>query len=522
MTIMTNLDSHKYGDRHLRSDLGGRLNSLDPTSIRRVRLAATDVISKTFAGQHILWMLSNLLARQYAVIHEIHISVPSIPVMPSIALFGEGVDLPTTLRNTIQSIAGSYVSIHTDDEQSCPAVDAEVLVGRENTTNRECRFQVSVWANGWNIYVGRKEKTPTALPDSPLSFGPYFGACIAAGEVFKFLRGLKEGRGKHIDSLFMSLWDFKEYERLEYLPQPKSVTPIALPPCYLIGAGAVGQAAAAALATSDGVRGTFIVIDNDTVDDTNLNRYPLATLKDVGAAKSILLSDHLRAKGFEAYPSQTTWPEYAYQLSHSMLPSHLQDREAQYRYDLVLSCVDKNEARHAIQKFWPKYILGGSTKDMGIAVAAYDMLSEYECLMCNNPLNLDNATIERVAEEVKRLSPELRRSLAAKLGADVTAVENYLAHPRCGHLGEQEIMKFRDTNPGAEWSVGFVSVGAGTLLAAQLVRYALLGQKTLLENGNTMRLSFLNPSPRFSKHLRKEGCECSTGGRNSYTSAWSK
>ncbi len=520
MTGIDNNKTHTYGDRHLRGDLDGRLSPLGMMSIRRVRLSANEAISTTAGGQHTIWMLANLLARQYAVIQEIHLIVPAVPLLPHVALFGEAVDLRSTISNTIHRIAGSHMSILTYDEPNQQEVDAEILVGYHQNVSKASKFQISVMGSGWNLFVGTAEGMPRELPDSTCSFGPYFGACIAAGEVFKFLRGMKEGKGRYVQSLFMSLWDFKTHERWEELPAEKRLVSLQLPPCYLIGAGAVGQAAAATLATAGGLSGHIIVIDDDKVDSTNLNRYPLTTLDDEGKAKSAILSDHLNAKGFRAYPNPVRWPDYAYNLPHEKLPEHLKLLEAEYKYRLVLSCVDKNVARHAIQHFWPEYILGSSTKDMGIAVAAYDMLSSNECIMCNNPLNLDNSTIEKVAEELKRMSPELRRSHAEIIGADLNAVEDYLAHPKCGHLGEQEILKFRADNQGTEWSVGFVSVGAGTLLAAQLVKYALLGRAALLQNSNTLRFSFLNPKPHTSRHLRKDECECSTNGRDNYNSIW--
>ena len=229
-----------------------------------------------------------------------------------------------------------------------------------------------------------------------------------------------------------------------------------------------------------------------------------------------MLYEYLIAHGFQAYPFIEKWPDYALQLPHHKLPDDLKILESEYKYRLILSCVDKNEPRHAIQRFWPEYIIGGSTKDMGIAIATYDMLSAYECLMCNNPLNLDSKTIENIAEEFKNMSPDLRRLRADEIGADLQAVEDYLAHPKCGHLGEQEILKFGVESQGADWSVGFVSVASGTLLAAQLVKYTLRERVALLEEGNTLRFSFLNPKPCTSKHLRKDDCECSTKGHINY------
>ena len=82
------------------------------------------------------------------------------------------------------------------------------------------------------------------------------------------------------------------------------------------------------------------------------------------------------------------------------------------------------------------------------------------------------------------------------------------------------MQKFSTGSP--DWSVGFVSVASGTLLAAQLVKFALLGREAFpAAEGNTLRFNFLNPGPRWTMHRRQLECDCHGNGKRNYGLTWS-
>lgn len=511
------------GDRHRigAGQLKERFDVPDHGSVYRVRVVAEQPVAETAGGQHALWMLVNLLARQFTVIHEIHIAVPPVPMQVGVALFGEGSDLPQSLAETARLVAGPAMRVLVVDDRQAP-VDVEASVGGTGAAD-EARFRIGGIASGWRVAVGDPRGLPQVTPSEACAFGPYFAACLVAGEVFKRLSGLREGRGRFITSLQMSLWDWQERECWAELADGDWPQTGELPPLYLIGAGAVGQGTAAALAASRPLRGLVTVIDGDQIDaqGTNLNRYPLATGADLGAPKAKLLVQHLLRAGFQAYSDDRHWPAYAHDPPSARPSAELGSLEADYRYRLVLSCVDKNPARHAVQNFWPEYVIGGSTSDMALSVAAYDMRSPYECLKCANPLGTTGLTVEELTEELRALSPEEQHRWARERHLDEEAVLQHLSNPSCGTLGEQEISRFARAGGGADWSVGFVSVAAGTVLAAQTVKYALLGPAAFPPStGNTLRFSFLQPRPRASAHQRKPGCDCLTSGRAEFERLW--
>jgi hypothetical protein len=81
---MTDPKAENLGDRHLRPIDG----LARPTGRRRVRITADDAVARSVAGQQTLWMLANLLARQFGVVAEIEIALPRVPLYQSVALFG--------------------------------------------------------------------------------------------------------------------------------------------------------------------------------------------------------------------------------------------------------------------------------------------------------------------------------------------------------------------------------------------------------------------------------------------------
>jgi molybdopterin/thiamine biosynthesis adenylyltransferase len=511
---MNDPKAHNLGDRHLRPIDG----LARPSGERRVRITAGEAAARSVAGQHTLWMLANLLARQFGVVAEVELALPRVPLHSRVALFGGRELLPETLAEVVRQVAGAAVRV---TEKQAHA-DVEVVVGRPPDERLPSTHRIGVLGAGWRVFAGRPEAVQVANLDNGTTLGPYFAACIGGGEVFKRLGGLLSGKGRFIDSLTLSLWDFHRHADWTQAPDGPPIDSLTLPAFYLIGAGAVGQAVAAALAAWDGLRGHATVIDLEGIDETNLNRYLLATLADVGAGKTELLAARLAGRGFTGHRSDNGWPGYALDplAREGQLPD-LRAEETAYRYRLVLSCVDKNVPRHAIQSYSPEYLIGASTNGLGLAVAAYDMRSDFECLKCHNPPEPKGPPVEEIAEKLRRLTPDERRQRAEQCGADWKAVEQYIADPKCGKLGEAEMEKFSAGNP--DWSVGFVSAASGTLLAAQVVKFSLLGRDAFpTGEGNTLRFNFLNPGLRWTMHRRNLTCDCQVKGKRAYDRLWGR
>lgn len=496
-----------FGNRH-QGNLDGKLQL--PTGSGRVRVSAGVAFASTQGGQHLLWMLVNLLARQYGVVTAIEIAVPPVDLRSATAPFGSSSNLPSTLMETAKIVAAGQMEIENaspTDERHCVSVEC---VGVPD----------SVWvatADGWNLHVGPID-VPGHLPTSSLSIGPYFAASILAAEVFKTIRGYDPKR-RRVEPVFMSLWSFGTYDDAMRLPTaPKKIKPIPLP--YLVGAGAVGQAVAATFISSCVGPARMILIDGDEIDDelTNLNRYCLAVAADRSRNKAELVSDYLSRVGVESYPFPETWAKYVQSGSHGGLPPEIRAAERDGRYEYIISCVDVNPSRYDLQKMWPRLIFGASTLGMSATVQLYDLSADHECLMCANPLEPDGWTLEGELKRLQQLSEIEREAEARRVGLDSTLLNAHLHDPKCGTLGEAELKRFQPSTSRHDWSVGFVSVGAGVMLAAALLRH--FSQTAVPNEPHAFRFSFETNRLGASWHRPNPECECRKRGRADWRRLW--
>jgi hypothetical protein len=324
-----------------------------------------------------------------------------------------------------------------------------------------------------------------------------------------------------LEAFSLSGWDWTGGELIApaSLAAGNWVEPVALVPCYLVGAGAVAQALLATLVAA-GINGHIVVIDDDMLDASNLNRYPLATLADQDRPKVELATEHLRRAGIGMTAYRGRWPAYAEDPARGWRPTALAEAESRYAYEQVISAVDRNPARHAIQRFWPRRLLGASTFGMEIQVHDYDMTGPFECLLCANPVAAE-PTLEEAAGELRRLDAAELDRVARVRGVDLELLRAVLDDPRCGQAGQRELARFLAAGRQSDYAVGFVSVAAGVLAAAQQLRRALTGTTVFDDGqGSAARLNFLNPMPRRTRHLRRSGCECRTTGADAYRALW--
>lgn len=148
---------------------------------------------------------------------------------------------------------------------------------------------------------------------------------------------------------------------------------------------------------------------------------------------------------------------------------------------------------------------------MSVEVGRYARDSPWQCLGCASPVTAER-TIEQAAALLAGRPGSDIDAQAARAGVDADALRAYLAAPTCGTLGAREMEKFAAfTRP--DWSVSFVSVAAGALLAARVLRHAhegsRLGHLTARhwsERGDTVRLWMLKASVGRTTHRRRTDC----------------
>ncbi|MBU8900722.1 ThiF family adenylyltransferase [Corallococcus sp. M34] len=460
--------------RH-RGDLAGKLLHLRAPA--RIVISVSEEAACSGAGQHLTWMLVNLLARQSDEVQEMVLRIPpNVPVHPRLSpLLPEVGTLDESLGAGIARIAPGLLA---------PKDGARCTVGVRVGPGPipEGDWRLSTTAAGWAGSVATAPTDRAPAGNNPV--GAYVAACLCAGEVFKYVRGMADDAGHMAERLWLSA------ATLRTAPDEGPCLPVGeAPAAILVGVGAVGSAFLHTLYGIESVSSRLTLLDNDAagVDVTNLNRYVLFALEHLGRPKAST-AQHLFSPShswcLESF--DTSWQQWMQRQPREAPPPRL-----------VLSAVDKNVHRHAIQTSLPRLVLGASTDGMRAQVNLYDVLDGGPCLGCFAPAEREPADKEML-ERLRALPESERRARAAQAGFHAEDIERFIAEPQknCGVLSGEALRKFTGALEDKEWSVGFVSVLAGVLLAAEYLKLAIREEtivRALNSRDNLYRFQFLRP-----------------------------
>lgn len=477
---MTN--STELGNRHLRPASGLRdVSAAKPVNVRII-IPEGWCVSK--AGQLFASCLVNLLCRQAGVVGGIDVVATRTPLLVRLPSSTAPATFPDCLIDLARWAVGdsAAVSINSDAFDD----DHVILLGDAVCEQRRTPM-LSVVGDGWCAWVGDPHAAPKNVKprfDNPL--GPFLAAALAAGEIFKRSRGILRDRYLNADGF--SLWSGESDPQWASLTQGPELSGQVLPPVHVVGAGAVGNAIAYIVANAGLADAYLIVMDDDTYDGTNLNRCLVAGHLDVGHLKVEAIARLLNNDGTDCFPFPKTIREYIADPRKGLRPDAAREAD-ELEFGIVLSCVDKGTSRQDVQGLHPRLLLGASTLDLRARSNVYGLWTGSACLGCFNAKERDGEKLRVLEQEVRSLPEEGRRAFLLKHGLDADAIEQYLADPKCGSVGETVLREFA-TRPPQDFSVGFVSLGAGLLLASALFRHVLFkGEPNRAEMTN---LNFLN------------------------------
>lgn len=288
-------------------------------------------------GRVLLDMTVRLLARLY----------PALAIVPSAGAEEEAARL-SELANSIN-----------------PQI--EIDLGQRNTrigvvvgSDIHVAFDRTVFAgsDGWDAYVS--STTPVAVGTTANPLGAGAAACLAAGEVFKALLLSPEQREDVSFSTFLRAKGVTD-------PQVPNTGWSLAADAVLVGLGAVGNGAAWALSRSP-LEGRVHLVDDETVELSNLQRYVMASRADEGAVKVELAGSAFKGR-LEAVTWKRTWAQF---LS-----------EAGYAWEHVLSALDTAGDRRSIQAALPRWVTNAWTQpgDLGVALHS-NFGGDGACLYC--------------------------------------------------------------------------------------------------------------------------------------------
>jgi hypothetical protein len=470
-------------DRHA-APLNGLFAPIDEADPVVVVVEIPATVAGLHACQHTAWMLLNLLARQERIVDAIYVDCPSgVPLAGRIVpLAARDHDLQTALL----SGAGAIQSVTAEAGDSASA-SFRFVIGPGPAPETGLRVHGERWWGG----VASRSALPGTDPDNALPFGPYAAACLAASKVFL---GVRLKTPKPARDAFYSTWSLRSF--LSPPAEPEDVGPASVAgvqiDAVLAGAGAVGNTWVHAIWATQGLTGSVIVADADKVgvDRTNLNRCPALGAASLGKQKALEVADNCGDSPV------------------SFRPFNGRVEDAPGRPPLLISAVDTNGSRRSVQALYPARLLGASTHNLRAEVVRTDPTSLAACISCHNPTEVDVRDVDLRREYLAASETEKAR-LSRELGHTREEADAWAVKHECSNATDGLVEHLRASHVGAAaFAVGFVSVLAGTMLAAQSIREVLddRGLDGALCQGT---VTLLDPTARINGpgfYQRDPGC----------------
>lgn len=337
---------------------------------------------------------------------------------------------------------------------------------------------VCVGSEGWVARLSTEAPVGSGSTNNP--FGAAAGACFGAANVFRAFFAASLPDGALDRTINLSLLDLNPAAEN---PLNSDLDDADLGESHLVGLGAIGNAAVWSLSRVPGLVGRLNLVDPETVDLSNLQRYVLAGQGDVGRPKVDLAMAQFRESRVEACPHGKGWGAY------------LKTR-ADWRLDQVAVAVDSATDRIRIQAALPRWIVNAWTQPGDLGVSRHLFTGEQACLAClylpDGPTkNEDQLIAEAIGlpsatEEVRNMLATGRPVDRAFLGRVAVALSvpvdrlvqlegrllrEFYSEAVCG--GVVLALGKSDVEGRAQVPMAFQSVLAGVLLAAELVIHSL-------------------------------------------------
>lgn len=403
--------------------------------------------------QRLAWMLVSLLTRNTTVlVTRINLVCPvDVHLLPLVAPrpADDGTLMSTLLEAAALGGPDASPVIPVTGKQ-IPERGEAGLVYVLNPVDPPAAGTHSIIATGWAGEITAATPRLTPQPETTLPFGAYTAACLAAAQVFLSARAT----AYEPMAVMLDAWHWTTNED-GHSPAPV-VFDVKLGH-VLGGVGAVGTACLLTLWATAAATGQVLAIDADAkgVDVTNLNRCLPFTADDIDKPKAETAANVLTREGL------TVIGKFDRAENHVDRSTHL------------ISAVDTPEARQALQDKYPASAVQASTRDLRLEVLRVDPTTESACLRCYNPPKptVSDEDLRKAAAAAG--AAELQQH-AASIGTTVEELESWAKTGGCGELGDAILRRLRATTGSrAEFSVGFVSVLAGVLLAARVIQDAI-------------------------------------------------
>ncbi|AYO81068.1 E2 ligase fold family C protein [Methylobacterium brachiatum] len=430
--------------------------------------------ARTAEGSALLDLTIRLLARLY----------------PTLLIHGVD-DLAAAHAAGLVSVAQSInPAIHLENDPN--RVTIAICVGR--ATHHIAGTKLFAGSDGWTARFSSSR--PIGCGASVNPFGAGAAACIAVANVFRAVFADQIPGGSLDTEITL---DLRNYRSSSTAVTEGEIGPVDLGEAHLVGLGAIGNGAVWALSRLTSLTGTLHLIDHETVDLSNLQRYAMMGQAEIDSAKVDVAASLFSGTGLNVLPHRVTWGAY------------LATRN-DWHLERVAVALDTALDRIAVQGALPRWIVNAWTQEGDLGVSRHGFADGRACLAC---LYLPSGEVkdedDRIAEELglPEAQPEVRRMLqtfepvsvafveriATALGVPFDALSPFAGQPLrsfyqstvCGGV----VFRLTDGGRpiGTTVPMAFQSALAGILLAAELVKHARgeLGTATTATRFNLLR-----------------------------------
>ena len=415
----------------------------------RIAVAFDEEAANSRDGRYLLEFSVRLLARLY----------PSL----AFASGAGGMKFAAELAELARSINPNIETPTFEEADLVLAVGADAPTFETPTIYAGC--------DGWQARVGTNGHYRTSDLGNP--FGAGFAACIAAANMFRLLF-FPDGA-----SLVDTDVQFPK-KACEY----PSLTPSTVQnPIVLVGVGAVGNSAAWSLARIP-ISGQIYLVDPETIELGNIQRYILSTRSDEGESKVKIVENEFQ-DSLRATPHDGSWASFVTANGHT--------------WERVLVALDSARDRRAVQASLPHWIVNAWTQVGDLGVSTHVFSGQGACLACLYlPTEVSKNEDQIIAEGLK--IPEFQNDVRNVLGngqatgralcdaiADAWGISSGLLEPYvdrpirelwvegvCGG-GIIPLGTVDNTPREVQVPLAFQSALAGLILAAEAVRDVLTG-----------------------------------------------
>lgn len=452
---------------------------------------------------------------------------------PRTAGFLFAVDLASRLypRIALNGSSALVALARTRAEEINPAIDIVTADDAMPTLAFESpqpRRGVRVGASGWSVVID--EDSPGGAAEATACMG---AAALGVSELFRdvFADAIDHPRTSPTPASWNLITCAKALERF-----PSSHgTDVGR--FHLAGCGAIGQAAVAALRSS-GVAGTVVVVDPETVELSNLQRYVLTDDGSVDEAKVYLVERALAGTDLRVEPVRARW-----------------SADIASEADTVLVALDTADDRIRVQAGLPRTLYNAYTDERDLGWSRHEHFSVDACLACLYwPTKPRSSRVELVADalgenlgrvagyyaSVAPVGRPLPLEVSAPRGTPPEDMQRWRERSILDDVGErsgisaEDLAPWRDLNIDAFYRQGVCGAGlveladsesrrwqvsvplahqsamAGIMLAVQLIAARHDELRVLRPRGNEGRIDLLRaPVPYATMRAPTDGCLCS-------------